>query len=74
MAKVIDEVLYGESAQAATGAKNKSAAVGIAWAVGIAIVAAAIYAMFSTGSFGGTFKKLGRHASEMTAGLIGKKK
>lgn len=74
MAKVIDEVLYGESAQAATGEKNNNAAIGIAWAIGIAIVAAAIYAMFSTGSFGGTFKKLGRHASEMTAGLIGKKK
>ena len=74
MAKVINEVLYGETAQAATGTKNKSAAVGIAWAVGIAIVAAAIYAMFATGSFGGMFKKMGRNTSEMTAGLFGKKK
>jgi stage II sporulation protein P len=38
MADVIDEVLFGGTASAATGEKNFSAAKGIGWAIGIAIV------------------------------------
>jgi len=73
MADVIDDVLFG-SAAATTGEKNTSAAKGIGWAIGIAIVGAAVYAMFSAGSIGGAWSKMKDGASEMTAGLFGKKK
>ena len=74
MAEVIDEVLYGPSAEASTGGRNGAAAKGITWAIVIALIGAAIYALFATGSLGGMWKKLGRGASEMTAGVFGKKK
>ena len=74
MADVIDEVLYGGSARASTGKENGAAAKGITWAIIIALIGAAIYALFATGSLGGMWKKLGRGASEMTAGLFGRKK
>ena len=74
MADVIDDVLFGGSAAAAAGEKNSTAAKGIGWAIGIAIVGAAIYAMFSAGSIGGAWGKLKSGASEMTAGMFGKKK
>lgn len=73
MADVIDEVLFGATASASTGEKNVSAAKGIGWAVGIAIVGAAIYAMFSAGSVGGAWNKLKRGVSEISAGVFGKK-
>ena len=73
MAEVIDEVLYGPSAAAETGEKNANAGVGIAWAVGVALLAAAIYALASTGRFGPMWQKLKRGASEISAGLFGKK-
>ncbi|MBP3653625.1 MAG: stage II sporulation protein P [Clostridia bacterium] len=74
MADVIDDVLFGGTASAATGEKNSNAAKGIGWAIGIAIVGAAIYAMFSAGSIGGAWSKMKSGAGEMTAGLFGKKK
>ena len=74
MAEVIDEVLYGSSAKASTGERNGAAAKGITWAIVIALIGAAIYALAATGTFGGMWKKLGRGASEMTSGLFGKHK
>ena len=74
MADVIDEVLYGPSASASTGEKNGTAAKGITWAIVIALIGAGIYALAATGTFGGMWKKLGRGASEMTAGVFGKRK
>ena len=50
-ADVIDEVLFGSTAQASTGDKNANAAKGIAWAVGVAIVLAAIIASRASGSW-----------------------
>lgn len=73
MAEVLDTVLYGQSAKAETKADAKPAATGILWAVGLAILAAAIYALASTGRFGGMWNKMKRGASEMTGGLVGKK-
>ena len=73
MADVIDDVLFG-SASASTGEKNLSAGKGMAWAIGIAIAGAIIFALASTGGFGGAWNKLKRGASEMTAGMLGKKK
>lgn len=74
MAEVINDVLYGPSAKASTGEKNSAAAVGIAWAVGIAVLAAGIYALSSTGKLAPAWDKLKRGASEMTAGLFGKRR
>lgn len=74
MADVIDDVLYGPSAQASTGEKNTNAAKGIAWAVGIALVGAAIYALAATGRFGTAWGKLKNGMQEMGAGLFGKHK
>ena len=73
MADVIDDVLFG-SAQASEGEKNSNAGKGIAWAIGLAILAAAIYAIVSTGGFGSAWNKMKRGASEVTEGLFGKKK
>ena len=74
MADVIDEVLYGGSAKASSGTEHGAAAKGITWAIVIALIAAGIYALAATGTFSGMWKKMGRGASEMTSGLIGKKK
>lgn len=73
MSDVIDEVLFGETAQASTGEKNTRAASGIAWAVGIAILLAGIYALAATGRFGPMWTKIKRGVSETTLGLFGKK-
>jgi stage II sporulation protein P len=74
LAEVIDTVLYGESARASENAGQKSAAVtkGIAWAVGLAVLAAAVYALVSTGSLGGMWMKLRRGVSEISGGLLGR--
>ena len=72
MADVIDEVLFGSTAQASTGEKNANAAKGIAWAVGIAIVLAAIYALAAIGKLGPAWSKLKNGAQEMGAGLFGR--
>ena len=42
--------------------------------VGIAVAAAVIYGLVTTGSFSGMWNKLKRGASETTGGLFGKKK
>ena len=72
MADVIDDVLFG-SAKASTGEKNSNAGKGIAWAVGLAILAAAVYAIAATGGFGSAWNKMKRGASEITGGLFGRK-
>lgn len=75
IAEVLDSVLYGESASAetVTETKTKPASKGIFWIIGLAILAAAIYALVSTGSFGGMWNKMKRGTSEITSGLVGKK-
>jgi len=73
MAEVIDDVLFGPGAQAAADEKNNNAGKGIAWAVGLAILAAAVYALAATGRLGGAWNKLKRGASEISGGLFGKK-
>ncbi len=73
MADVIDEVLFGGAAEASTGEKNIAAGKGIAWAVGICIAGALIYALASSGTLGGAWNKFKRGASEISGGLFGKK-
>ncbi len=76
IAEVLDNVLYGASAKAegGKGATGRGVAKGIGWVVGLGILAAAVYGLAATGSFKGAWHKFGRNVSEMTGGLIGKKK
>ena len=75
MADVIDEVLYGGSASASTGrgVKGRDAAKGIGWTVGLALLAAAVYALASTGTMKGAWRRLRRGASQVTGGLLGER-
>lgn len=73
MASVLNQALYGASAKASGGAKNASAFAGIGWVVGLAVLAAVVYAMISTGKLGPAWEKLKRGTSEITGGLFGKK-
>ena len=72
MASVLDSVLFGGGAKG-SGASAGSAAKGIGRVIGLAVIAAIVYAVASTGSLKGAGAKLRRHASELTGGLIGKK-
>jgi stage II sporulation protein P len=76
LADVVDNVLYGETAQAEEGkkAENTGASKGIIWAIVIAILAAVIYALASTGRLGGMWDRIKRSISELTGGSIGGKK
>ena len=74
MAEVIDDVLFGASAKASTGDKNENSGKGIAWKIGLALLAAGIYALAATGRLSGTWDKVKRGASELSLGLFGKKK
>ncbi len=78
MADVVNTVLYGgETAQASETATQKESSKGswkgIAWVAGIAIVAAALFAFFQTGKFGGAWDKLKHTTSELTGGSVGKR-
>ena len=75
MAEVLDNVLYGASAKAEGGKATRSGAVakGVGGLIGLAIVAAIVYALAATGSLKGGWQKLRRRASELTGGLVGDK-
>ena len=75
IARVLDSVLFGPAAKAEgnRSARADAAVKGIGWAVGIAVIAAVVYALASTGSLKGAWEKIGRRASEMTGGLVGRK-
>lgn len=81
MAEVLDKAIFGGSASAeASGGEgavkadeNKASATGIAWFIGIAILAAVGYALLATGTFKGMGFKLGRSVNEITGGIVGKK-
>ena len=75
IAEVLDRVLYGPAAKA-EGAKSTragAAAKGVGWVIGLGALAALIYALAATGSLKGAWEKMGRRASEVTGGLLGKK-
>ena len=69
MASVINDVLYGGGKKGA--AKGGGAASGILWIIGLAALAAIVYAFAATGSAGGAWRRLRRGASELTGGAIG---
>jgi len=76
IAEVLDSVLFGPAARAEGAGSARSAAVakGIGWALGLAALAAIGYALIATGSLKGAWDKIGRRASELTGGLMGKRK
>ena len=58
----------------APGAREEMGSwTGILWIVGLFIVGFIVYGMIAAGSVQGGLNKAGRHLSEMTGGLIGKK-
>lgn len=74
MADVLDSVLYGKggSSSGRRGASARSAMSGIGWAVLALLGAGVVFAFVATGSGRGAARKMGRHMSEVTGGLIGK--
>lgn len=75
LANVLDQVLYGGTAKAEEEPEqNRIVGKSILWVVVLAIVAAAVYGLVSSGSFGGMWNKLKRGVSEITGGAIGKKR
>ena len=76
IAEVLDNVLYGDAAKAEGGKATRGSAVarGVGWVIGLALLAAAVYALAATGTLKGAWHKLGRNASELTGGLFGNKK
>ncbi len=74
IAEVLDNVLYGPGAKAeGRSASTSGAAKGIAWVIGLGLLAAAVYALASTGSLKGAWQKMGRSVSELTGGIVGRK-
>ena len=67
LADVIETVLYGESASAAKSAETTGAGKGILWVIIIAIIAAVIYALASTGRLKGISGRISRSIKELTA-------
>lgn len=75
MADVLDRVLYGKGAggRARSGASASSGVKGLGWVLLALLGAGVVFAFVATGSGQGAAKKLSRHASELTGGLLGKR-
>lgn len=78
MGNVIADTLYGDVSGAAGGGEqqtaNKGAGTGIIWLIIAVVLAVGVFAVLQTGRGREAWDKVRRGASEMTAGLIGKKK
>lgn len=83
MANVVRTTLYGDESGSAKGAeevkntsngKTKGSTKGIAVMIAIVIVGVLLFAFVQTGGGNAMGRKIGRGISEMTGGLIGKKK
>ncbi len=87
MADVVSTTLYGETtssakaqpdaqagAASASGEKEKKSFSSVAWLLVLVVVGVILFALLQTGSSKGAGKKLGRNLSEMTGGLVGKKR
>ncbi len=73
MADVLDDVLFGGTAQAASAQQGQAGVKGAAWLIGGALLAAVIYVLVSGGTFKNLGRRLSRGASQLTGGLVGKK-
>lgn len=75
---VIADTLYGGVSGAATDGgqqkANQGAGTGIIWVVVLAVAAIAVFAFLQTGSGRAAWDKVKRNTSEMTGGLMGKKR
>ena len=85
MADVVSTTLYGEATESAkarpdartgeaSGKKEKKSFSSIAWLLVLVVVGVILFALLQTGSAKGAGRKLGRNLSEMTGGLLGKKR
>lgn len=78
MANVITDTLYGGISGAAGGgeqeAANEGAGTGVIWLIVAVVLAIVVFAVLQTGRGRDAWEKVKRGASEMTAGMIGKKK
>lgn len=85
MADVVSTTLYGEqtgaarstetaNSEAAKKEKDKGSFSGMALLGVIVIGSVIVFALMQTGSISGAGKKIGRNLSEMTGGLLGKKR
>ncbi|MBQ7885394.1 MAG: stage II sporulation protein P [Clostridia bacterium] len=83
MADVVSTTLYGSETGSAKGmdapaaqqkAKNKGSMSGMAILIVVVIVGVILFAVLQTGSIKSAGSKIGRNLSEMTGGLIGKKR
>ena len=86
MANVVSTTLFGSQTGSAKAEKDSDAAVarkkeeakgagsGIAWLLIAALIGIVLFAAVQTGSVKGMTRKIKRSASELTGGLIGKKK
>jgi len=86
MAEVVSTTLYGEATGSAKAeaqpaakesgskAKNKSAFSSMAWLIVLVIVGVILFALVQTGGGKAMGEKLRRNASELTGGLLGKKR
>ncbi len=79
MSNVINDTLYGGVSGAAGGGEpqstaNKGAGTGIIWVIVAAVVVIGVFALLQTGRGKDAWNKVKRGASEMTAGMIGKRK
>lgn len=87
MAEVVSTTLYGDATPSAkaeaeqTGTKNKSSSEknkrslsSMVWLVVLVIVGVILFALLQTGSGKSAAHKIGRNLSEMTGGLLGKKR
>lgn len=66
-------VTQGEPDPAPPAAEDGGAAEGLVWIIGLLAAGLIAFAILSTGSMRGGMRKAGRHLSEMTGGLLGKK-
>ena len=73
MANVLYDALY-EDASGDARTPSKGASKGTAWLIGIAVLAAAVFAVVSTGSFRGAGTKMKRTFEEVTGGAFSGKK
>lgn len=74
MADVIYTALYNENNTKTADSTAKNSAKGVGWLIGIAVLAAIVFAVISTGSLRGAGGKMKRTLQEVTGGLFSRKK
>lgn len=68
-----DGITPGATDVPVTNHGDDGSLVGIGWVAGLFVVGLIVYGVLAAGSMKGGIRKAGRHLSEMTGGLVGKK-